>query len=96
MPINYRDYPADWERIRDRVKRRSGNRCELCGANNGQPNPISGSKVVLTVAHLDHDIGNNNPENLKHLCQRCHLNHDKEQHRKSYYRNREMRRQERR
>ena len=33
-------------------------------------------KVVLTVAHLDHDINNNDPSNLKALCQRCHNRHD--------------------
>lgn len=36
---------------------------------------------VLTVAHLDHDINNNEPLNLKALCQRCHLNHDRPNHR---------------
>jgi len=39
------------------------------------------TRVVLTIAHLDHDIENNDPENLKALCQRCHLAHDLEHHR---------------
>ncbi|MEL7123866.1 MAG: hypothetical protein AAFO07_30795, partial [Bacteroidota bacterium] len=34
-------------------------------------------KIVLTVAHLDHDIHNNSFFNLAALCQRCHLNHDR-------------------
>ena len=48
--------------------------------------PISGNpnqkaiKVVLTVAHLDHNIENNDPENLAAQCQKCHLTHDKIQH----------------
>lgn len=29
-------------------------------------------KVVLTVAHVDQDINNNEPWNLLALCQRCH------------------------
>lgn len=33
--------------------------------------------VILTVAHLDHDTSNNDLENLKALCQRCHLGHDR-------------------
>jgi 5-methylcytosine-specific restriction endonuclease McrA len=33
-------------------------------------------KIVLTVAHLDHDIENNNYTNLRALCQRCHNRHD--------------------
>jgi hypothetical protein len=32
--------------------------------------------VVLTVAHLDHDISNNDYQNLKALCQKCHNRHD--------------------
>lgn len=33
-------------------------------------------KIVLTVAHLDHDPTNNSLENLRALCQRCHNRHD--------------------
>ncbi|MCK9236092.1 MAG: hypothetical protein M0P09_07245 [Acholeplasmataceae bacterium] len=40
-------------------------------------------RIVLTIAHLDHDINNNDPSNLKALCQKCHLNYDKEHHRKN-------------
>ncbi len=29
-------------------------------------------EIVLTIAHLDHDITNNDPRNLRALCQRCH------------------------
>lgn len=40
-------------------------------------------KVVLTIAHLDHDITNNDYNNLKALCNRCHLRHDIEHHKKN-------------
>lgn len=40
-------------------------------------------KIVLTIAHLDHDITNNEMSNLKALCQKCHLNYDKEHHAKN-------------
>jgi glyoxylase-like metal-dependent hydrolase (beta-lactamase superfamily II) len=33
-------------------------------------------KVVLTIAHLDHDPGNNAIENTPALCQLCHNRHD--------------------
>lgn len=33
--------------------------------------------IVLTVAHLDQDVNNNSPENLKALCQKCHLDYDR-------------------
>ncbi len=49
-------------------------------------------KIVLTVAHLDHDITNNDmmqhhgpvlpvqQSNLRALCQKCHLSYDAEHH----------------
>lgn len=33
-------------------------------------------RVVLTVAHLDHDPTHNFPDNLKVLCCQCHNRHD--------------------
>ena len=77
MPIDYADYPANWKtEIRPAILRRAGNRCEFCGAANGQPHPATGSRVVLTIAHLDHDTTHNAPENLAALCQKCHLTYD--------------------
>jgi len=38
------------------------------------------SKIVLTIAHLDHDTTHNGDENLQALCQRCHLRHDAQLH----------------
>lgn len=40
-------------------------------------------KIVLTVAHLDHDTTNNDRSNLRALCQRCHLVYDKDLHAKN-------------
>jgi hypothetical protein len=40
------------------------------------------TKVVLATAHLDHDPTNNRPRNLKALCQRCHMIHDRAEHRR--------------
>lgn len=40
-------------------------------------------KVVLTIAHLDHDTTNNSADNLKAMCQKCHLRYDAEQHAKT-------------
>lgn len=36
--------------------------------------------IVLTVAHLNHDPRDNRLENLRALCQWCHLNYDKLHH----------------
>ncbi len=40
------------------------------------------TKVVLATAHLDHDPTNNRTRNLKALCQRCHMIHDREERRR--------------
>ena len=40
------------------------------------------TRVVLATAHLDHDPTNNRPSNLRALCQRCHMLHDREEHRR--------------
>jgi hypothetical protein len=59
--------------------------------NNGHPTtyapvwslvgPIT--KTVLTVAHLNHTPGDDRDENLKALCQWCHLNYDKLHHKET-------------
>lgn len=40
-------------------------------------------KVVLTIAHMDHVPEHCEPDNLRALCQRCHLNYDACHHAKS-------------
>lgn len=81
-PENRKLYAPDWKQISLRIRERGGNRCEGspkypdCRAENGQPHPVTGSRVVLTTAHLDHDPRNNLPGNLKSLCQKCHNSHD--------------------
>ncbi len=80
MPIDYSKYPADWRQIRARILKRDGNACKFCGAANHEPHPITGSRVVLTIAHLDHGTENCTDWNLAALCQRCHLRLDLDQH----------------
>lgn len=91
MPADRSQYPDNWAEISKRIRyERAGNRCECdgeCGAHegrcqaiNGQPHPETGSLVVLTVAHLDHDTTHNADDNLKAMCQRCHLTYDAAYH----------------
>jgi 5-methylcytosine-specific restriction endonuclease McrA len=71
-------YPKDWK-LRSRFVRffRARNRCEWCGAKNHEPHPVTGSKVVLTTAHVfDHRPEAASLLNLAALCQRCHNRHD--------------------
>ena len=55
-PENKSRYPKDWA-LRSRFVRfyRAENKCEWCGAENHQPHPVTGNRVVLTCAHIfDH------------------------------------------
>jgi hypothetical protein len=47
-------------------------------------------RIVLTIAHLDHQPEDCPDENLLALCQRCHLAHDRPHHlQTAYYTRRE-------
>ena len=93
MPIDYSTYPADWK-LRSRFVRfyRAKNKCEWCGAQNGEPHPVTGSKVVLTVAHV-YDMNHHAASllNLAALCQKCHLNHDRKHHMENSWKTRRER-----
>ena len=82
-PENRGRYPANWRsEIRPAILTRAGNCCEGsptypdCRAVNGEPHPATGSRVVLTIAHLDHKPENCAPGNLRAWCQRCHTTYD--------------------
>jgi len=78
MPIDKSKYPPNWAEISSRIRfERAQNRCEKCNAENYKPHPLTKKEVVLTVAHLNRDTTDNNDDNLKALCQWCHLNHDR-------------------
>ena len=88
-PENKARYPKDWKTISLAVRDAAGNCCEgspdypECRAVNGEAHPETGSKVVLTVAHLDHTPEHCDRVNLRAMCQRCHLNYDKDHHAKT-------------
>lgn len=90
-PENKGRYPKNWKAIRASILERAGHKCEGspahpdCRAANYEPHPETGSIVVLTVAHLDHRPENCGPENLRAMCQRCHLKYDEEHHRKNAF-----------
>lgn len=90
MPIDYSKYPPNWKtEIRPRILARAGNCCEWCGVHNRgtgrriadgtwEPSHFGPSRIVLTVAHLDHDPENHDVQDdrLAALCQYCHLRYD--------------------
>ena len=72
MPCDYKKYPADWKWLRMDILARAEDRCELCNTKNYKPHWKTGSKVVLTIHHINFDIKDNRKYNLIALCQRCH------------------------
>jgi len=76
----------EWKAFRALLLARSGDRCEgtpqfpECRAENGKPHPETGSRVVLTIAHMDHDETHADPNRCRALCQRCHLTWDAPHH----------------
>lgn len=100
-PENRERYPADWDAISLEVKERAGWRCECegeCGRGthaarctnvHGGEAYGTGSRVVLTTAHLDHVPENcgtpGQRDNLKAMCQGCHLHYDREHHAETAY-----------
>lgn len=62
-----------------------------CRAKHGELHPETGSLVIITTAHLGVDQPDGTPgdkhnkmdcrfENLAAMCQRCHLNFDRDEH----------------
>jgi hypothetical protein len=90
-PENKSKYPPNWTTLSQRIRFvRAQGRCECegecgtghqgrCLACNGLPHPETGSRVILTVAHLDHDTSGDESR-LRAMCQRCHLAYDRAQH----------------
>ena len=79
MPIRTENkalYPPNWKEIVARINERAKNRCELCGAENHKPHPVTGSEVVLTTMHMNHDPSDCSDYNLKAACQKCHNAYD--------------------
>lgn len=92
-PENKARYPKDWPEISKRIRfERAKGRCECegeCGrgTHDGRcPNVHggaaygTGSTVCLTTAHLDHTPENCADNNLRAMCNGCHLHYDKDHH----------------
>jgi hypothetical protein len=91
-------YPPDWKTISRRIRERAGGRCECegeCGLHRTHPGPRrcveqhaepakwARGRVILTVAHLNHEPGDCSDTNLRAMCQRCHLRYDAPHHQRN-------------
>jgi hypothetical protein len=92
-PENKERYPPNWAELSFGIKdSRAKWRCECegecgrgthegrCPNEHGKSAYGTGSKVVLTTAHLDHTPENCDAGNLRALCQGCHLHYDRGHH----------------
>lgn len=96
-PENRARYPRDWPAISARIRARAKDRCEClgecgrgthdgrCPNRQGEPAYGTGSKVVLTTAHLDHVPEHCADDNLRSMCQACHLHYDRDHHAQTRY-----------
>lgn len=93
-------YPKDWKQIILRIRARAKDQCECrgecgrvhnwhgadrCAEFNRLPAAEFRGMVVLTVAHLDHTPEHCADDNLKAMCQRCHLRYDRDHHRRTRF-----------
>lgn len=85
-------YPSDWPVIVARIRVRAKGRCECtgeCGLHRTHPGPRrcterqgtpakwARGRVMLTTAHVNNpDPQDCRDDNLKQMCQRCHLRID--------------------
>lgn len=95
-PENRHRYGDDWREFSNHIRfERAGGRCE-CEGECGMPGHLlrggrcenkhgglsfyTGSKVVLTVAHLNHVPEERGEDQVKAMCQGCHLWYDRAHH----------------
>jgi hypothetical protein len=88
-PENRARYPKTWKAMVAAARERSGGRCECdgrcgetheggrCSAIDMVEHPVTGSKVVLTLAH-EHGVPleETSIDRMFHACQRCHNRYD--------------------
>jgi hypothetical protein len=100
-PENKNRYPKNWTDISNYIRfERAGGQCECAGEcgrghqgrcpnRHGQPAYNTGSVVILTAAHLDHTPEKCGEDDLKAMCQGCHLAYDADHHAQTARRTRE-------
>lgn len=99
MPFDRSKYPKNWRDISDEIRfQRANGQCEWhengarCEARHMQSHPITGSKVVLTTAHLNHKPMDVRRSNLMAMCQLHHLRYDADLHKSNAQAKRNARR----
>ena len=89
-------YPDNWDEISLSIRERADWQCECTGEcalhrgnrcieRDGENAQYANGKVILTVAHLNHCKSDCRPENLKAMCNTCHLRYDLNLHARNAY-----------
>lgn len=95
-PENRSRYGTDWPEFSRHIRfERAESRCECegecgmpghvniggrCENRHNKPSIYTGSKVILTVAHLNHVPEQRGADEVKAMCQGCHLWYDRAHH----------------
>jgi hypothetical protein len=81
----YRDRNNDWHQVVEEGRKYTQ---PMISANWARSMGFKVIEVVCTTAHLDHIVENCSDDNLKFLCQRCHLAYDAKHHAQNSYQTR--------
>ncbi len=58
-------YPYEFRKIREKIRKRDGYKCQLCGVAQKK------CRRKLDIHHIDYDVNNCQEKNLLSLCSRC-------------------------
>lgn len=92
-------YPDNWKEISLEIRDRADGQCECtgeCALHRGNRcleldhsiAQFAQGEVILTVAHMNHCKSDCRPENLKAMCNTCHLRYDLNLHARNAFENR--------
>ena len=92
-------YPDNWTEISLSIRERAKGQCEClgeCALHRGNrckerdhtDAKFASGEVILTVAHLNQCKSDCRPENLRAMCNTCHLRYDLNLHARNAFENR--------
>ena len=76
----YRDRTGHFHEVNSGALRSAGYPKPPFGLSLADGREVRVIEIVLTCAHLDHQPGNCDPDNLRAWCQACHLAYDARHH----------------
>lgn len=65
-------YNGSWLRVKETVRRRDGDYCQLCGAGRDEFNQVPDVHHIRPIRDFDRPEQAHYPDNLVQLCRQCH------------------------